>query len=312
MSSKTYLAAWRDDLRGAAVRGELARASVPSVLLKGSAFRLHFDVLVRQSADCDLLIPAGDEKAAHSALLAAGYRAVMLSGDAPDDGARHADIWRIPGDYFVVDLHRTLPEARVDPSHVWSILLPHVVTETVAGTPTEVLDRPATAALAVLHAAHHAREDVQAWSDLAAVIEQLEIEHWAAAANLAANLDAGDAFVAALSSLEGGKRILDFLDLDEITPDLRTSMRWNAEPWGATALSELLEAEGVRARSRKLTSAVFPPRRTMRYYHPTLARRGPLGLALAYTLRPLRLAARLPNAVRVLRRYRSESHGPPN
>jgi hypothetical protein len=62
-------------------------------------------------------------------------------------------------------------------------------------------------------------------------------------------------------------------------------------------LDRLTQTETTRGRLRICRHVVFPPASAMRTFFP-LARHGRGGLALAYCLRPLRLAAQAPPALR--------------
>ncbi len=302
ISSET-LARWRDDVRGAEVQQWLARAGVRSVVLKGAGFASVFPPEGERgrSADLDLLVDPMALELASAALREQGFRPQMLAADAMDPSGAHAGVWCVPGDYFQVDLHHTLPELATDPARVWAALEPHVVAVELGGTPTLTLGRTAAAALAALHAAHHPGTG-KAWADLDRVIRQLDPEQWLDVHRLLTDLDGVRPFCDAMTRAAGGPAILDRLELTG-APTVGRRLRWADEPWGAAILADLRDETTSGSRLLLARRVLVPTPRAMRHHHPHLASRGSAGLALAYAIRPVRLLLRLPEAIRVLRRY---------
>jgi len=297
------LARWRDDVRGAEVQRLLAQAGVRSVVLKGAGFATVFPPEGERgrSADLDLLVEPGALAAASAALQEHGYRPKMLAADAMDPSGVHAGVWSVPGDYFEVDLHHSLPELATDPARVWKVLEPHVVGVELGGAATLTLGRTAAAALAALHAAHHPGTG-KAWADLDRVIRQLEPERWLDVHHLLTDLGGVEPFCDAMTRADGGAEILDRLDLAG-APTVGRRLRWAGEPWGAAILADLRDTPTLASRLALARRVLVPTPRAMRHHHSHLAARGPAGLALAYAVRPFRLLLRLPEAIRILRRH---------
>jgi hypothetical protein len=159
----------------------------------------------------------------------------------------------------------------------------------VAGQSVTTLDAPARTLHIALHAAQHGRT----WPggphlrDLDRAIAQLAPEVWREARDLAATLQATSAFRDGLHVTPAGARLARTLNLGG-APSVEARLRAGNAPQGALGWEQLAKAqptEQVRIAVRK----VIPSVRFMRVWSP-LARRGRVGLAMAYVWRPIWLA----------------------
>ncbi|MFL5906598.1 MAG: nucleotidyltransferase family protein, partial [Solirubrobacterales bacterium] len=225
------------------------------------------------------------------------------------DDAEMPSWWREPGatwmrmdDVVKVDLHRTLAGVGVDPDRLWQALSSHVETIVIAGHRANTLTVPARAFHLALHAAQHGTEWSRPMSDLQQGLSTADEADWKTAAELAAALQATPAFAAGLRLVPEGRRLADRLGLPEEVPT-DVALRASTPPPVALGLDQLARAGSLRARLAILRHKLIPPAGFMRHWSP-LARRGRLGLALAYLWRPLWLLARLPAGFSAWRRAR--------
>lgn len=283
----------RVDAVTAAAVAALGRAGVTSLLLKGPTVAdwLYDDPAQRSYVDSDLLVEPSSFDAARSALAEAGFRRV----DAPAAWVSpHAENWCRTGEP-AVDLHWWIPGTGA-PVAAWRALRSGAAEIDVGGARTLALGLTARTLLLPLHAAWHGNESPRAVRDLERAIERLLRADWEAAAALARELDAEDAFAAGLRQIPAGARLADSLSLppgDAIFP------RGGA----ARILVSISGARRRRERLRALARAAFPSPRYMRWLSP-LARRGRAGLAAAYARRLAAGVAELPRALRSARAAR--------
>ncbi|MBD0329391.1 MAG: nucleotidyltransferase family protein [Thermoleophilia bacterium] len=277
----------RIDASSAKVVSALTAAGVETILLKGPGIvRWFYGDAARSYVDCDLLVDPGDRSRAVDVLSAAGYREIT----PPDRSLVHATAWIHADEPAEIDLHTSMQGAGVSPVDAWGVLRAHAVTVDLVGTPVRILDRVATTVNIALHAAHHGVANQKPLEDLRRVVDQLSDQEWRAAAALAARLRASPAFAAGLRLLPEGKRIAEELRLPAETP-VAVALALAAAPPGAFAMAQLVGVRGLRAKAALAARRLVPPAIWMRAFHP-LARRGRLGLAAAYALRPLLLLLR--------------------
>jgi putative nucleotidyltransferase-like protein len=299
---------FRLDVKGAQVRAAMRADGIETILLKGRAFAdlLYSDGLVRGYADVDLLVGPADLAGARGTLSRLGFAPeygpapVDLAAPELAEGALHAGAWFRREDGVTIDLHHTFPQVHADPAVVWQTAVHHSKSMLVGGEETRVLDRTAAALLIALHAAHHGPGAAGSLADLELATEKLPFDCWREASELAARLDATRSLGVGLALVTAGRRIAEQLLLPtEPTAALR--MLWDGAPWGATFLEAMSSDVGMWRRAQLLRGLLFPGPEALRLSSP-LARRGPIGLALAYALRPPLLLRRLPAAVRARRR----------
>lgn len=279
----------RIDVMGAQVRGWLAAAGIDCLLLKGRAFadRLYDGASERPYSDTDLLVPVGDRARAERLLGEHGYRRVDRDGDRLG-AAGYAHTFA-GADGTLVDLHWNLSGVSAAPALTWSLLRAHSRELSVGGRPARVPDDAATALVVTLHQAHHGARWTTAGHDLDRAVKRIGLSAWSTAARLAGQLGADEAFAAGLALSAEGRALARELGIrGELTLEYR--MRAENESYATWALHRLLHAPSGRARVGVLREILVPPPHTMRLFFP-LATRGRAGLAAAYLVRPLRLAA---------------------
>lgn len=284
------------DAVGADAVAALRRHGVQPVLLKGEAVtrRLYRDAAYRSHDDVDLLIPPAERERAAAALSELGFE---RTGDAD-----YAEPWVRRADGATIDVHVRLPGADADEQEAWHVLAGRTRTVRVHAEEVHVFEDDALALNVALHAAHHGPGGTKALEDLRRALDQFPHETWVDAAALAERIAAGPAFAAGLRLLAEGRELAHRLGLASATTR-ETAFRSRGLPPTAPGLFRLVEAKGVRARFHLLARELAPRAAFMRSVSP-LARRGPLGLALAYALRPFWLARHTPAAWRAVRRAR--------
>lgn len=266
----------------AALRG----AGVEPVLLKGPviAQRLYPGEL-RCYVDCDLLVAPASFDGAEAVLAGLGFERAPRAWER-EERIEHDVPWRRPDGAGAVDLHRTLPGVRgVAPEQAWRALAPHLRRSDLPGDGGDVavLDDAGLALLLCLHLAHHLREDAAATkpaADLARGVAALPEAAWDAARGLAVALRAESQMARGLHAVPGGVALAEALLLPP--PSERHD--------GPRGLERVIAAGGLRARTRVVVRALVPTPAYLRWRSP-LARRGRIGLVLAYVGRPAALAA---------------------
>ncbi|GIJ29621.1 hypothetical protein Vqi01_47830 [Micromonospora qiuiae] len=291
----------------AAATCTLLRAhGIDAVLLKGAGLARLLGI-ERRYIDVDLLVAPAAFEAAQQALAAAGYRPVV-AGARPDDQLFHERPWFVPGSVsLVVDLHRSFGWVG-DPERFWQAIRSGAEKLPLAGGWVLVPDRICAALLTVLHAARPGRADHPV-TDLTRALDVFTIDDWRAATAVARRCAAEEGFALGLRVTERGRLLA--AELGGL-PVVYTPSRWlAAHRSSATAksLARLTELPTARARLRHFRLRLLPSPASMRYFSP-LARRGRLGLLLAYAGRLGRHAAGLPRAVRELRAARHAHDGP--
>jgi hypothetical protein len=257
-------------------------AGVRSILLKGPALaRWLYDGAERGYVDCDLLVANHQIDTASELLAQLGFRRSPL--DLRDDWPRHARVFLRSG--VAVDLHRTFVGADVAPAVVWREVSARTATMHVGGTDVEVPVPSARALVVVLHAAKDGERVEKVDRDLQRALDRVPGDIWTDAMALAHRLGAIEAFAAGLRRIEDGAALARRLGLPtSLTPEL--AMRTRPVPPLATGLNWLVTSRGVRGKVSLVVRKLFPPPDFLRAWKP-LARRGRLGLAIAYVWRPL-------------------------
>lgn len=279
----------RLDVAGAEVRDAFARQGITCVVLKGRAFaqRLYDHVWERPYSDTDMLVRLEDRRRAENVLAEHGY--TRIDRDADRLGAAGYAHTFARGDGALIDLHWNVSGVTAPPSATWQALTDHTVLATVGGSRARVPDDAATALLVVLHNAHHGGRWTGNLPDLHRAISRIAADAWMTARELARRLGAVEAFAAGLAVSPDGVALARSLGIEpEVSLEYR--LRSQETSYATWALHRLRTFEGPPVqRLRVLAEVLFPPPSAMRQFFP-LARRGTLGLALAYGLRPLRLA----------------------
>ncbi len=231
------LPTFRLDVQYTRLASALADDGLTTVLLKGPAFdQLLFKGLRRRAySDIDLLVEPGRVEEAERLMKQLGFdrvpkRPLAAFGwrlgvtvrllDPP-----HATAWVRERDQFTVDLHHTLPLVSARPAEVWRALGAHRVTITVIDSEVETIDRPASALLIALHAAHHGPTWSRARTDLERACEVLEPGCWRAAKQLAKDLGAADAMGIGLGTTAAGCAIAREIGV-RVKPTLAYRLSW--------------------------------------------------------------------------------------
>jgi hypothetical protein len=279
-------------------------AGIRSILLKGPALArwLYDEGAMRPYADCDLLVRTDSFQAAEGILASMGFEREGLDsivGDWP----KHARTWKRP-DGTTIDLHVTLVGIAVAPPQAWDILTDGTEHMRVAGIEVEVLSPAARAVLVALNAAKDAARVGKVRHDLGHALDRLPTDLWKEAMAVAARLKSIGAFAAGLRRTPAGERLADELGLPHDTPSV-IALRERPPPPLAMGLDWLLATPGWSGKFRVVLRKVAPPPSFLRAWTP-IARKGRLGLALAYVWRPVWLAWRVGPALGAWWRVRSK------
>ena len=290
------------DTTTAEVLGAFEQTGLRSILLKGPTLKEPlYGASPRTYRDTDLLIAPDDLNRAASALSGLGFG---LAFDHRDHVVvePHAQEWSRAQPLRVVDLHWRVPGVQLEPAAAWEILSARTEPFAVAGAEARALD-PAGLALSVaLHAANSAAGAISPSRDLDLAVERFGFSTWTNAAELAEGLHATDALAGGLRSTPVGEVLAAELGLPAVGSRRVRLTAGGATP-GAHALLRISEEQSYADRIRTMRRALFPAPDFMRASIPA-ARRGRLALILAYVSRASSRAARLPAALRDVRRSR--------
>lgn len=294
----------RVDAATAEVLRALAAGGTRAILMRGPALEreLHDPARRRTYTDTDVLVAPGDVVRAGAVLAGVGFELLIDHRDHGGVVEPHAQEWvREPRDERV-DLHWRIPGVNAAPERAWAALSARTAPIEVGGAAGETLDRPAHALLVALHAGHHGDSRRGPLRDLDRALATIDRDTWGAAARLAAELDAGEAFAAGLGVVPAGAALARELRLGEVRSARRRLMAGGAPP-GSIGLLGILEAPTVRHIAAAARVRLFPAPDLVRRTS-ALARRGRAGLALAYAIRLAQRVWQLPAAVRAVRASR--------
>jgi hypothetical protein len=194
-----------------------------------------------------------------------------------------------------VDLHWTLHGVKSSPEAVWGEFDAGAETMTILETPIRIPGEAARALHVALHAGAQAAYSPRPLEDLERALDLVDDPVWRAAAELAARLDAVALFASGLSMDPRGEVLAERLGILD-AGDVDARLRAGAAPPLSFGIRRLRSTRGLRAKVRLLVRELFPTPSFMRVWSP-IARRGRLGLTLAYAYRPFWLAVKLPGAV---------------
>ncbi|MFL5782752.1 MAG: nucleotidyltransferase family protein, partial [Thermoleophilaceae bacterium] len=202
------------DATTAEVVPALQEAGCTAILLRGPVLRraLYGEAAHRPYVDTDLLVSPRDVTRAGDVLTRLGFALVLDHRDHGWVTEPHAQEWgRAPHGH--VDLHWLLPGCTVDGDRSWEILSAHVEPIEVAGIEVQAPTPAAIALIVALHAAHHGTTKRQPLDDLDLAVQRLGAEAWRAAAALADELGATEAFAAGVRLGPGGAALAGSLGL---------------------------------------------------------------------------------------------------
>ena len=269
----------------------LSESGVDCILLKGPSFArwLYPGQFVRTYVDTDLLVAIGKMQEVNRALEPVGFSLSKPTVDLPHDRPAYVLDWLRPRDAAVVEIHRTLVGIRADPNHVWAVLSRQRERMSLQGIEVCVLNEPARCLHVALHAAQDGGRVEKAMEDLRRAAARAPLESWEAAARLAAELDAAEAFAFGLRLAPESVKVATSLGLP-VTSSVDVLLHAENRAPAARSMDWWLRTPGVRAKTRLAVAKLFPPPSFLRTWS-ALARRGRVGLALAYPLRLLWLLA---------------------
>ncbi len=298
------------NLAADAVAGDVVaafeRRGIPSLLLRGPAIaRWLYEEGERTYYDVDLLVDPGLLSGAEETLLALGFRGRSLQATKYSSPS-HAEMW-VHGRSPPVDLHRTIIGVEASDRDLWGLLAEGTESINLQGVEVNALDRPGLLFVVTLHAAQHGFE--AATSDLALALDRVGIDEWREAARLAERAGGLAAFTAGLRMFPEGRQVADCLKM-AARPTSETLLRAEVAPDLALGLNWMADLPSARARGGFVISKLFPNPSYMRSISAG-ARRGRLGLVVAYARRIVWLVTRAPRAMRAVRSARRRASGKP-
>jgi putative nucleotidyltransferase-like protein len=271
--------------------GHLRAVGIPSILLKGAAIAtwLYGAGQVRPYVDVDLLVPPSQFERAKETLAELGYEHRLRGADPAELGPLEQDL--VGPDNICIDLHYGLLGTTAAVERCWEVLSRHTIPLCLPGGEVSALDLPARTMHLALHAAQNGPVDRKAVADLERGLVQVGRDCWRDAAGIADEMGAAQAFAAGLRLLPAGEALADELSLTRrMTVEL--ALRTRSAPTDAIFFERLGQAPGLRRKSALVVRKLFPTPALLRS-NSTMARRGPLGLALAWISHPLSVAGRL-------------------
>lgn len=286
------------------VLAALTGKGVEAILLKGPTHArwLYEPEHARTYSDTDLLVAPDAVGPAEEALAELGFELPPIYSDDERPGYEHAWVRRADG--ARVDLHWSLVGINADPQQAWEVLAAECTSFELHGTKVSALAENARALHVALHAAQHGSELGSAIDDLERAA-QLERTIWERAYELAGRLDAVASFSAGLRIDPNGAIVADSLGVTDTIPT-DVALRASAVSGYALSLRWFLSQKGVRLKTRLLLTNILPSPGFMREWS-ALARKGRLGLLLAYLWRPFHLFGKAAMAAGTLLRLRRES-----
>jgi Uncharacterised nucleotidyltransferase len=280
-----------DAVTGNVVRA-LRQADIASILLRGPAIArwLYGEGELRPYRDVDLLVEPGKRGEAETVLAGLGL-VHRQAGFAPGESVEHASEWICRRPSVVVDLHHGIEGVRVQPAELWLALASDCHTIEVAGVAAEAPGMSALALIVALHAAHHGQSGGKHLEELRRALERAGPETWRTTLELAERLDAVPSLAAGLRLLPEGAELAKSLGLSH-GADRVIALRAAGAHSTAIGFARLAATPGLRAKLALAARKLVPTPAFMRHWS-RLARRGRLGLVLAYLWRPVWLFLRL-------------------
>ena len=275
-----------------------------ALLLKGASFEawLYPEDEPRLYGDGDVLVAPSDVDAAEKMLGALGYARTFDDRSMPSWWREHASAWFRERDGVTIDLHRSLPGARVQNDVAWRVLSRDSDTVVVAGRSVPALGLPARALHVVLHAAQHGAQSSRPIAELELALATADDDLWRDAAALADELGAVDAFVAGLSLRDAGKQLIARLQLPP-GRSVEAALHATTSPPVALGFEQLARAQGVHARLEIVWRKLVPPPAFIRHWDAG-ASESRLALVQAYLRRPLWILRHAPRGLKAWCRAR--------
>jgi Uncharacterised nucleotidyltransferase len=270
----------------------LRRAGIESILLRGPAIArwLYAEGEPRAYVDIDLLVEPEKRTEAEAILARLGF-VHREAGFAPGESVDHASEWICRRPSVVVDLHHGIEGVRAESVELWMALSSDSHRIDVAGVPTDIPGEAALALIVALHAAHHGHHGGKQLQELRRALERVRLDTLQEAFELAERLEAVPSFAAGLRLLPEGAALAERLRLP-VVADREVALRAAGAHSTAIGFARLAATPGVRAKLALVARKLVPTPAFMRHWS-RLARRGRLGLAVAYLWRPLWLVLHL-------------------
>jgi hypothetical protein len=262
----------RLDAASAEVLELYAGMGVQAALLKGASLvGWLYPNNAAYYTDIDILVCPEDEPSAISGLEQLGFEPVLDDRAMPDWWQEHGSDWFRAQDGVSVDLHRRLVGVRADPTAAWRLLAQDLATATVGGYAVPVLSPPARLLHVTLHAAQHgAGGGGKGRLHLQQALSTFDDELFRAAVDLAAKLDATEAFTAGLRLSPEGAAVADRMGLPVVT-SVDAALRATTPPPVALGFEQLAQAGGLRVRLEIGLRKLFPPRAFLEHWDPRAA-----------------------------------------
>jgi hypothetical protein len=267
------------------------RECIDTILIKGPAIaQWLYPAGGRVYGDTDLLVSPRDFSRATHVLEALGFGEPIRGRVAHAHTYRRKDV--LAGLEFCVDLHRSLPYITAAPAEVWRVMSDQTEQMAVGGLDVSVPGIPQRLLHIAIHSAQHAFESGKPLEDMRRAIEVATVEQWEAAVEQSRILGAEDALAGGLCLIPEGQILADRLGL---TTRRRGMLRFAANPETETAayqVQRVVDAASFGEKLKLIVDGITLSPVVMRKMSP-LARRGRLGLFVAYAYRPLQLMGRL-------------------
>ena len=282
-----------DDLTTRVVE-KLRRAGIRSIVLKGPSIArwLYTEGSRRHYVDSDLLVNPEDIEAACRVLEELNFehpRGPIAAG-LPGDRAPYAYAWIDQATGARLELHRTLIGVGAPPEKAWRLMSEQTEEMPLGGERIEVLNEPARTMHVALHAAQDGGRAPRAMEDLRRAIDKIPLDTWRQAKSLAEALGAAQALAYGLRLRPEGRELVAALGLPA-EDSVDVLLHAESSVSSARGFEWLASRPGTVSKVRLVTRKLFPPPAFMRAWSP-LARRGRLGLSLAYIWRPLSVCGR--------------------
>jgi hypothetical protein len=284
-----------------------SNAGIPVLLLKGpSISRWLYPSDLRPYNDTDILVSPADFRRAARLLRTLGF------GHPTRGRANHAHTYRRMGSDLpqplCVDLHRTLPYLAVPAKAAWDVLAVDAESVRVVDVDVPILAIPQRIVHIAIHAVQHAFETKNPFEDLRRALGAANTEQLERAVTVSRALGAEDALAAGLNLIPEGRAVSERFNL---TAQRRGILRFDVEGGSeveaaAYQVQRIADATSARERTALLVDMVFVSPHVMRETSP-LARRGVIGLALAFAARPFVLIGRIGPAMARRRRILKRS-----
>lgn len=271
------------------VVSSLRRAGILGIVLKGPSIArwLYTDGSRRHYVDSDLLVDPGLVEAARLVLEELNFehpRGPVATG-LPGDRPPYAYAWIDRATGARLELHQTLIGLGVLPEEAWRVLSGQTEEMLLGGERIDVLNAPARTMHVALHAAQDGGRAPRAMEDLRRAISEVPRDTWGQAKTLAEELGAVQALAYGLRLRPEGRDLAATLDLPA-EESVDVLLHAESSISSARGFEWLASKPGTLPKASLVTRKLFPPPAFMRAWMP-LARRGRLGLSLAYLWRPL-------------------------